>query len=69
MELAQERRGEFKEIKFITEIRASIIYELPLAEVFPFETHKQLLLIQNRSILSFFRCHMQINLYGLFCRW
>ncbi|KAK4410294.1 Translation factor GUF1, chloroplastic [Sesamum angolense] len=33
MELAQDRRGEFKEIKFITEIRASIIYELPLAEM------------------------------------
>ncbi|KAH6827409.1 Small GTP-binding protein [Perilla frutescens var. hirtella] len=33
MELAQERRGEFKEIKFITEIRASLLYELPLAEM------------------------------------
>lgn len=33
MELAQERRGEFKELKYITENRASIIYELPLAEV------------------------------------
>ena len=33
MELAQERRGEFKEMKYITENRASITYELPLAEV------------------------------------
>ena len=33
MELAQDRRGEFKEMKFITESRASITYELPLAEV------------------------------------
>ncbi|XP_042017027.1 translation factor GUF1 homolog, chloroplastic-like [Salvia splendens] len=33
MELAQDRRGEFKEIKFITEIRASLLYELPLAEM------------------------------------
>lgn len=33
MELAQERRGDFKEMKYITESRASIIYELPLAEV------------------------------------
>ncbi|GER41283.1 elongation factor 4 [Striga asiatica] len=33
MELAQDRRGEFKEIMFITENRASIIYELPLAEM------------------------------------
>jgi GTP-binding protein LepA len=33
MELAQERRGQFKEMKFITEIRASLTYELPLAEV------------------------------------
>lgn len=33
MELAQERRGEFKEMKYIAENRASILYELPLAEV------------------------------------
>ncbi|XP_031263890.1 translation factor GUF1 homolog, chloroplastic [Pistacia vera] len=33
MELAQDRRGDFKEMKFITEIRASITYELPLAEM------------------------------------
>ncbi|XP_044500454.1 translation factor GUF1 homolog, chloroplastic isoform X2 [Mangifera indica] len=33
MELAQDRRGDFKEIKFITENRASITYELPLAEM------------------------------------
>jgi len=33
MELAQDRRGEIKEMNFITEIRAKIIYELPLAEV------------------------------------
>ncbi|KAF1871052.1 hypothetical protein Lal_00020786 [Lupinus albus] len=33
MELAQDRRGKFKEMKFITEIRASLTYELPLAEM------------------------------------
>lgn len=33
MELAQDRRAEFKEMKFITEIRASLSYEMPLAEV------------------------------------
>lgn len=33
MELAQERRGDFKEMKFITEARASVVYELPLAEM------------------------------------
>ncbi|GMI86738.1 hypothetical protein like AT5G08650 [Hibiscus trionum] len=33
MELAQDRRAEFKEMKYITENRASIIYELPLAEM------------------------------------
>lgn len=33
MELAQERRGIFKEMKFISENRASLNYELPLAEV------------------------------------
>ncbi|OEL38703.1 Translation factor GUF1-like protein, chloroplastic [Dichanthelium oligosanthes] len=33
MELAQERRGEFKEMNFLTESRAKIIYELPLAEM------------------------------------
>ncbi|KAI3834995.1 hypothetical protein MKX03_007288 [Papaver bracteatum] len=33
MELSQDRRGEFKEMKYITENRASIVYELPLAEM------------------------------------
>ncbi|CAN6479953.1 unnamed protein product [Victoria cruziana] len=33
MELAQDRRGEFKEMKYITEARASITYQLPLAEM------------------------------------
>ena len=33
MELSQDRRGEFKEMKYITENRASLTYELPLAEV------------------------------------
>ncbi|CAD6248041.1 unnamed protein product [Miscanthus lutarioriparius] len=33
MELAQDRRGEFKEMNFITESRAKLIYELPLAEM------------------------------------
>lgn len=33
MELAQDRRGEFKEMKYITENRASVTYILPLAEV------------------------------------
>ncbi|CAN1854932.1 Translation factor GUF1 homolog, chloroplastic [Linum perenne] len=33
MELAQERRGDFKEMKYITEIRASLTYEMPLAEM------------------------------------
>ncbi|GAA0153869.1 translation initiation factor [Lithospermum erythrorhizon] len=33
MELSQDRRGEFKEMKYIAENRASLIYELPLAEM------------------------------------
>ncbi|VFR03134.1 unnamed protein product [Cuscuta campestris] len=33
MELAQDRRGEFREMKYITENRAAILYELPLAEM------------------------------------
>lgn len=33
MELSQDRRGEFKGMKFITENRASLTYEMPLAEV------------------------------------
>ncbi|XP_020577906.1 translation factor GUF1 homolog, chloroplastic isoform X2 [Phalaenopsis equestris] len=33
MELGQERRGVFKEMNYITEGRASIVYELPLAEM------------------------------------
>jgi len=33
MELAQTRRGEYKDMKFLTERRVSIKYDLPLAEV------------------------------------
>jgi GTP-binding protein LepA len=33
MELAQDRRGEYKDMKFMTERRVSIKYDLPLAEV------------------------------------
>ena len=33
MELMQERRGEYKDMKFLTERRVSIKYDLPLAEV------------------------------------
>ncbi|CAA7401553.1 unnamed protein product [Spirodela intermedia] len=33
MELGQDRRGVFKEMNFISENRASIVYELPLAEM------------------------------------
>jgi len=42
MELAQERRGQFKEMKFIAENRASIVYELPLAEVISYFSSFQL---------------------------
>eukprot|EP00850_Spirogloea_muscicola_P016544 SM000135S26988 [mRNA] locus=s135:4470:9815:- [translate_table: standard] len=33
MELAQERRGDFKEIKYLSETRATLIYDIPLGEV------------------------------------
>ena len=33
MELAQQRRGVFVEIKYLTSSRNSVAYELPLAEV------------------------------------
>lgn len=33
MELTQDRRGVFKEMKYLTENRASLTYELPLAEM------------------------------------
>merc|ERR1712050_124380 len=33
MELAQERRGEYVDLKFLTEKRVSIKYYMPLAEV------------------------------------
>jgi GTP-binding protein LepA len=33
IELGQERRGELKDIKFLTPTRSTILYELPLAEV------------------------------------
>jgi len=33
MELAQERRGDFVNLNYLTETRATLVYELPLAEV------------------------------------
>lgn len=33
MELAQNRRGELQDVKYLTQTRTSIVYELPLAEV------------------------------------
>ncbi|RMG12139.1 MAG: elongation factor 4, partial [Cyanobacteria bacterium J055] len=33
MELCQSRRGEFKDMKYLTPTRTTLIYELPLAEV------------------------------------
>jgi GTP-binding protein LepA len=33
MELCQSRRGEFKDMKYITPERATLVYEIPLAEV------------------------------------
>jgi len=33
MELCQQRRGEFKEVKYLTAQRNSLVYELPMAEV------------------------------------
>lgn len=33
MELAQEKRGNLKEMKYLTPTRSSLIYEMPLAEV------------------------------------
>merc|ERR1712070_139944 len=33
MELAQGRRGELKDVKYLTQTRTAIVYELPLAEV------------------------------------
>lgn len=57
MELAQDRRGEFKEIKFITEIRASLLYQLPLAEVFSCEKDRVAIDIKMKLHL-FWRCHI-----------
>ena len=33
MELAQTRRGELKDVKYLTPTRTAVTYELPLAEV------------------------------------
>jgi GTP-binding protein LepA len=33
MELCQNRRGEFKDMRFFTQTRTTLVYELPLAEV------------------------------------
>ncbi|MEM9217422.1 MAG: translation elongation factor 4 [Cyanobacteria bacterium P01_F01_bin.150] len=33
MELSQDRRGEFKDMKYLTQGRTTLVYEIPLAEV------------------------------------
>lgn len=33
MELAQQRRGDFLNMTYLTETRTTLVYELPLAEV------------------------------------
>jgi translation elongation factor EF-4 len=33
MELAQQRRGEFIDMTYLTETRTTLVYDLPLAEV------------------------------------
>lgn len=33
MELAQDKRGQLKDIKYLTPTRSSLVYEIPLAEV------------------------------------
>lgn len=63
MELAQNRRGEFTEMKYITEARCELVYELPLGEVsgppfalrfgtyfFPFHHSVSSFLRQNLSL-------------------
>lgn len=39
MELAQQRRGEFIDMQFLTEARTTISYDLPLAEVWHTSLH------------------------------
>ena len=33
MELAQQRRGEYVDMQYLTETRTTLVYNLPLAEV------------------------------------
>lgn len=35
MELAQQRRGDFIDMTYLTETRTTLVYDLPLAEVRP----------------------------------
>lgn len=63
MELAQDRRGEFKEMKYIAENRASLLYELPLAEV-----RFYLCTVQIVTILIMYTDLLFIGSL-LFCRW
>lgn len=36
MELSQQRRGEFIDMKYMTEARTTLVYDMPLAEVCSF---------------------------------
>ena len=33
MELAQQRRGEYVDMQYLTETRTTLVYNMPLAEV------------------------------------
>lgn len=61
MELGQERRGVFREINYITENRASIIYELPLAEVILLYPHYLFIVIMKKLAYHIFPVHTQIQ--------
>ena len=39
MELAQARRGDFKDMTYLTETRTTLVYDMPLAEVGSFVAH------------------------------
>ncbi len=49
MELAQARRGDFKDMTYLTETRTTLVYDMPLAEV----GHAQAIASLSQSCMQF----------------
>ena len=52
MELAQARRGDFKDMTYLTETRTTLVYDMPLAEVRHSRDFSSSVTVQHASLGS-----------------